>query len=128
MKPQSLPAVIAVVDDDESVRFATASLLRSCGWTVRTYVSGADLLTGMDKGDVCLVVADVQMPGMDGFALLRKIIERTPDIPVIFVTAYATPNMVERATATVAADFFTKPLDDIRFLSRVAEIVGVTPR
>jgi FixJ family two-component response regulator len=127
MKPHSLPAVIAVVDDDESVRLATASLLRSCGWTVRTYACGADLLSKIDEDAIGLVIADVQMPGMDGFALLKKLVERRPDVPAIFVTASATPNMGERSSMAGAIEIFTKPLDDARFLARVAEIAGTAP-
>ncbi|MGF6721999.1 FixJ family two-component response regulator [Paraburkholderia sp. GAS41] len=127
MKPHSLPTIIAVVDDDESVRFATASLLRSCGWTVRSYASGSALLSEIGATDICLVVADVQMPEMDGFALTQKLAERS-DVPVIFVTAYETRDIVKNVSTTGAAGFFTKPLDDVLFLARVAEIVGATPR
>lgn len=127
MNQKPLTAAIAVVDDDESVRVAIASLLRSCGWSVRTYACGADLLSEIQENEICLVIADVQMPGMDGFSLLRKLGVRRPDIPAIFVTAYAIPNMSERSSAAGAIDFFTKPLDDVRFLSRVAEIAGVAP-
>jgi FixJ family two-component response regulator len=88
MKSHSLPAVIAVVDDDESVRLAIASLLRSCGWTVCTYASGGELLAGIDESKFCLVVADVQMPEMDGFALVGQLAVRRPDIPVVFVSAF----------------------------------------
>jgi FixJ family two-component response regulator len=108
MKSHSLPAVIAVVDDDESVRLAIASLLRSCGWTVCTFASGGELLAGIDESKFCLVVADVQMPEMDGFALVRKLAVRT--------------------IMAGAVGFFTKPLDDVLFLFRVAEIAGTAPR
>jgi FixJ family two-component response regulator len=128
MKSHSLPAVIAVVDDDESVRLAIASLLRSCGWTVCTFASGGELLAGIDESKFCLVVADVQMPEMDGFALVRKLAVRRPDIPVVFVTAYATSDMAERTIMAGAVGFFTKPLDDVLFLFRVAEIAGTAPR
>ena len=128
MKPLSLPAVIAVVDDDESVRLAIASLLRSCGWTVCTYASGGELLTGIDESELSLVIADVQMPEMDGFTLVRKLAERRSNIPAVIVTAYATPDMAEKTTAAGAVGFFTKPLDDNLFLLRVAELAGMAPR
>jgi FixJ family two-component response regulator len=124
MKPQSPPAVIAVVDDDASVRLAIGSLLRSCGWIVRCYASGGDLLSGIGESAITLVIADIQMPEMDGFMLIGKLAERRPGIPVIVVTAYAASDTVEKTVAAGAADFFTKPLDDVAFLSRVAEIVG----
>jgi FixJ family two-component response regulator len=125
MKSNPVPAVIAVVDDDESVRTATASLLRSCGWTVRIYASGNDLLSEIDQGDIRLVIADVQMPVMDGFALLGKLSVVAKTIPVVFITAYATPDMVDKIVHCGAAGFFPKPLDDVRFLARVTDIVNV---
>jgi len=67
MKSNPVPAVIAVVDDDKSVRSATASSPRSCGWTVKIYASGNHLLSEIELGDVRLVIADVETPIMDGF-------------------------------------------------------------
>ena len=126
MKSNSFPAVIAVVDDDESVRSATASLLRSCGWSVRTYVSAGELLAEIDEEDACLIVADIQMPEMDGFALLGKLKELEKEIPIVFITAYATPDVVDRIANSGAADYFSKPLDNAKFLSRVAAITGIS--
>jgi FixJ family two-component response regulator len=129
MKSQLLPSAIAVVDDDESVRSATASLLRSCGWSVQTFSSGYELLAEIDEGnDICLVITDLQMPGIDGFSLCAKLAERGTNIQVIFVTAFATPDMVRKASGTTAIDFFTKPFDDIAFLARVAESVDTVWR
>lgn len=120
-------AVIAVVDDDESVRLAIASLLRSCGWSVSTYASGGEFLDDLDERELSLVIADVQMPEMDGFTLIRKLTEQRSDIPAIFVTAHPTPDMAEKTSSTGAVGFFTKPLDDVLFLLRVAEIAGNEP-
>jgi FixJ family two-component response regulator len=128
MKSNPVPAVIAVVDDDKSVRSATTSLLRSCGWTVRFYASGNDLLSEIDRGDIRLVIADVQMPVMDGFALLEKLSVIANTIPVVFITAYATPDMVNRIVNSGAAAFFPKPLDDVRFLARVTDIFNMKCR
>jgi FixJ family two-component response regulator len=119
------PVVIAVVDDDESVRMAAASLLRSCGWIVRTYACGKDLLAVVDReNNIRLIIADIQMPEMDGFELEGKLARRAAHVPVIFTTAYATPDVVNRVAGTGAVDFFPKPLDDARFLARVSEIVA----
>ena len=128
MKSNLVPAVIAVVDDDESVRTATASLLRSCGWTVRIYASGNDLLSEIDRGDIRLVIADVQMPVMDGFALFERLGLLAKTIPVLFITAYATPDMVDKIDNSGAAGFFSKPLDDVRFLAKVTDIVNIQCR
>jgi FixJ family two-component response regulator len=127
MTLHSRSAVIAVVDDDESVRLAIASLLRSCGWSVSTYASGGEFLEDLDERELSLVIADVQMPEMDGSTLVRKLTEQRSDIPAIFVTAHATPDMAEKTLANGAVGFFTKPLDDVLFLLRVAEIAGHVP-
>jgi FixJ family two-component response regulator len=125
MKSNPVPAIIAVVDDDESVRSATASLLRSCGWTVRIYASGNDLLSEVDRGDIRLVIADVHMPIMNGFELFERLGMLAETIPVVFITAYATPDVVDKIVQSGAAGFFPKPLDDVRFLARVTDIVNV---
>ena len=85
-------------------------------------------MAAIDASRFCLVVADVQMPEMDGFALVRKLAVRRPDIPVVLVTAYPTSDMPERTIMAGAVGFFTKPLDDVLFLFRVAEIAGTAPR
>ena len=128
MNPNLYPPIILVVDDDESFRFATASLLRSCDWNVRTYASAIDMLAEINRGDVCLVISDVQMPVMDGFALLKEIDKLTKCVPVLFITAYATRDLVDKIGCSGAVGIFSKPLDDKRFLARVSEILNMTGR
>ncbi|MCP3711395.1 response regulator [Paraburkholderia sp. CNPSo 3274] len=83
--------MIVMVDDYESVRMALSSLLRSANWNVIDYASANHLLGDTRRSKLKLVVADVQMPGMDGFALLESIKLWKRPIPVIFITAYAKP-------------------------------------
>ncbi|MFM0306528.1 response regulator [Paraburkholderia sp. RL17-383-BIF-A] len=123
MTSKGSPAVIGVVDDDESVRMATSSLLRSANWKVVAYESANHLLGDMRRTELKLVVADIHMPGMDGFALLESIKLWQRPIPVIFITAYATQQLLEQAEAGGAAGFFSKPLDDARLLALIGEIL-----
>jgi FixJ family two-component response regulator len=123
MRSKRSPAVIGVVDDDESVRMATSSLLRSANWEVIAYESANRLLGDTRRSELKLVVADIHMPGMDGFALLESIKLWKRPIPVIFITAYATQELLDRAKAGGAAGFFSKPLDDARLLARIGEIL-----
>jgi FixJ family two-component response regulator len=123
MRSKRSSAVIGVVDDDESVRMAASSLLRSADWKVIVYAS-ADLLLGdAHRSKLKLVVADIHMPGMDGFALLESIKLWKRPVPVIFITAYATQELLERATVGGAAGFFPKPVDDARLLVLIDEIL-----
>jgi CheY-like chemotaxis protein len=63
------------------------------------------------------------MPGMDGFRLLDSINLWKRPVPVIFITAYATQELQERAQAGGAAGFFSKPVDDTRLLALIGEIL-----
>jgi FixJ family two-component response regulator len=122
-KPARSSALIAMVDDDESVRMALSSSLRSASWNVIDYASADHLLGDARRAKLKLVVADIQMPGMDGFALLESIKRWKHPIPVIFVTAYATEEMLERAKNNGAAGFFSKPVDDARLLALVSDLL-----
>jgi FixJ family two-component response regulator len=128
MKSKPSAAIIGVVDDDESVRFATASLLRSVGWRVIAYRSANDLLSDAHRSELGLVVADIHMPGMDGFRLFECIALWNSPVPVIFMTGYATQELLDRSKAVGAAGFFSKPLDDARLLALIDEILRKTPR
>ncbi|HWV55733.1 response regulator transcription factor [Pseudorhodoplanes sp.] len=79
--------MIALVDDDDAVLEATASLLRSLGYTVQAFRSGGTFLdwTGLDKTS-CLI-ADVMMPEIDGYELQRRLVIRGYRFPIIFLTA-----------------------------------------
>ncbi|HKR38360.1 MAG TPA: response regulator [Paraburkholderia sp.] len=112
-----------MVDDDESVRMALSSSLRSASWDVIDYASAGQLLGDVRRSKLKLVVADIQMPGMDGFGLLESIKRWKRPIPVIFVTAYVTEDVRERAKNNGAAGFFSKPVDDARLLALVSELL-----
>jgi FixJ family two-component response regulator len=123
MRTKRSPAVIGVVDDDEFVRMATSSLLRSANWRVIVYESANHLLGDTRRSELKLVVADIHMPGVDGFALLESIKLWKRPVPVIFITAYATQELLERAEAGGAAGFFSKPVDDARLLALIGAIL-----
>jgi FixJ family two-component response regulator len=123
MRTKRSPAVIGVVDDDEFVRMATSSLLRSANWRVIVYESANHLLGDTRRSELMLVVADIHMPGVDGFALLESIKLWKQPVPVIFITAYATQELLERAEAGGAAGFFSKPVDDARLLALIGAIL-----
>ena len=73
-----------------------------------------------------VILSDINMPGMDGLALLREIKERRPDLPVIMVTAYGDDERRRRASEYGAADFITKPVD-FDFLKAQLRRLPVSP-
>jgi FixJ family two-component response regulator len=124
MKSISSSAVIGIADDDESVRAALSSLLRSANWKVALYPSAVGLLGDPRRSRIKLVVADIRMPRMDGFSLLDSINGWKRPIPVILITAHATPEVIVRAETCKAAGFFAKPVDDVQLLKLVGDLLG----
>ncbi|MDR6957645.1 FixJ family two-component response regulator [Pseudomonas brassicacearum] len=79
---------IAVVDDDESVRAALDSLLRSSGYSVRTYRSALEFLGANATAETHCLISDIQMPGMSGIELHERLSAMGLRIPTLFITAY----------------------------------------
>ncbi|KJV36767.1 hypothetical protein VI08_03135 [Luteibacter yeojuensis] len=95
--------IVAIVDDDDAVRVATASLVRSLGHEARGFASAEDFLRpGGDEGVDCLV-SDVHMPGMDGTDLQRRLLARGRTYPMVFVSGY--PDDAIRQTVMAAGAF-----------------------
>ena len=80
--------VVAVVDDDESVRESLPDLLREFGVAPRAYDSAEAFLASEDLGRTACLLLDVAMPGMTGPELLRELRRRGRDIPIVFITAH----------------------------------------
>lgn len=104
--------VIAIVDDDASVRQALGSLLRSFDMVVELYASGNELLQSHALNAVSCLVTDVQMPAMNGFALCEALRMRGLSIPVIFMTAFPEESYRQRAEALGAICCLSKPFTD----------------
>jgi FixJ family two-component response regulator len=113
-------ALIAVVDDDHSVRESLAGLIRSVGLAVRVYASAEDFLGSEFLGKTDCLILDVRMPGMDGLELQQRLRTTHPAIPVIFVTAHASDDETRsRAMTGGAVDYLLKPLSEEEVLSAV---------
>jgi FixJ family two-component response regulator len=100
----------ALVDDDPDVRTGLSGLLRAFGYRVSPFAGGQALLTHGVAGIDC-IVSDVQMPGMDGFALLDRVRATPSAPPVILMTAFADDPVRLRALRGGAACFLAKPVD-----------------
>ncbi|WP_231906364.1 response regulator [Cupriavidus gilardii] len=110
------PPVIAIVDDDISVRDAMGRLVRSFGLAVELYGAAADLLQSSTLNQIACVITDVQMPRMNGFALCEALRERGCHVPIIFMTAFSEQGHEQRAYAAGAACFVNKPFEDTEII------------
>ena len=99
----------SVIDDDLSIRASTEGLLRSYGYRVRAYASADDFLATADLKDCECIISDVQMPGKNGYDLLRRLAELDLPIPVVLITAYFDESAVVKARAAGAACILPKP-------------------
>jgi FixJ family two-component response regulator len=102
-------SVISVIDDDASVRTATNNLLRSHGYTVRTFASAEEFLRSTHLNDTSCVITDVQMSVMSGLDLLTMICAQGYRVPFIFITAFPDESVRARALEAGAVGFLAKP-------------------
>jgi FixJ family two-component response regulator len=116
-------ATVFVVDDDESVREALGSLVRSAGLGVATYATAQDFLAGpRADGPSCLVL-DVHLPGLSGLDLQRRMAEVNLEIPIIFITGHGDVPTSVRAMKAGAVEFLTKPFGDDDLLTAIREAI-----
>jgi FixJ family two-component response regulator len=102
-------SVIAVIDDDASVRTATNNLLSSHGYLVDTFASAEEFLQSARLNESACVVADVQMPTMSGLDLLAHMRNEGYAAPFIFITAFPEESVRARALKAGAICFLAKP-------------------
>ena len=116
----SVRPLIAVADDEESVRRALGRLLRSAGHDVRSYASGTDFLHSLPNGRPDCLVVDVHMPGMTGFDVLARLRADDIRLPTVVVTGFDDPDAEPRAARLGAVRFLHKPFGDAQLLEAVA--------
>jgi FixJ family two-component response regulator len=103
--------VVSIVDDDESVRAAMSSLVRSLGYDACVFGSAEAFLASPRLHDTSCLIVDVQMPGMTGLELQAELQVCRSGIPIIFITGFPEDRIRRRAEAAGAQGFFSKPVD-----------------
>jgi FixJ family two-component response regulator len=118
--PSSGP-LVAVVDDDQGILRSLEYLLESADYRVRVFAFGAALLQSGCLSEIECVISDVDMPGMDGFELLRSIHDARPGLPTIVITGY--PETVKRLPLLGGGHprVFTKPFAGQELLTAVGD-------
>ena len=126
MSPRQKKPLIAIVDDDESVRSAVYGVLKSGGYQARAFASACEFLqSGQQRTAACLI-SDVRMPGMSGLELQARLAEENCRIPIIFITAYGNSRMRSQAMKGGAVVFLGKPFDDKVLLDSVRAALNMT--
>lgn len=127
--PQARPLMMVVYDNEE-MRHAIKSILTSLDADVIEAENGSAAMASLKTAEPHLIVTDINMPVMDGFALLKNVRNnsRIGKTPVIVVTSDMAAETRDKAIRMGADDFFTTPVDPRDFLPRVSRLVGVKPK
>jgi FixJ family two-component response regulator len=111
--------LIAIVDDDDSLRNSLDNLLRSVGFRVQGFTSAEAFLQAQPAPETACLLLDVRLPGMNGLALQRQLVAANWHIPIIFVTAYADDDARARALEAGAVTFLYKPCREADLLPAI---------
>ena len=104
--------MISIVDDDDSVREATKALVRSLGYGALTFASAEAFLSSDQVDDTGCLITDVQMTGLSGIELQKRLIAEGRRVPVIFITAFPDERTRSRVLDAGAIGFLSKPFSD----------------
>jgi FixJ family two-component response regulator len=115
--------LISIVDDDDTVRAATESLVKSLGFQTSTFASAESFLQSSSLSETRCLILDVQMPSMSGIELQDRLSNLGFEIPIIFITAYPDDTVRQRALQAGAVAFLLKPFEVYgqRFVDSVLE-------
>ena len=112
MSCQKPTKLVAIVDDDDSVRITLQELLRSAGFPSRGFDSAEAFLGSGDQQETACLITDIRMPGMSGLELQARLNAEHCKIPTIFITAHGDEDMRFQALRAGAVEFLPKPFDD----------------
>ena len=111
--------MVAIVDDDESMRNAVLDLLNAAGFPAQAFATAEEFLESGQQHNTACLISDIRMPGMSGLELQSRLNAEGCKMPIIFITAHGDPKMRMQALRAGAVEFLAKPLDDDVLLERV---------
>jgi FixJ family two-component response regulator len=111
--------MIAIVDDDDSIRSALQGLLESAELPAQSFASAEEFLKSGQRQQIACLITDIRMPGMSGLELQAKLNSERCKIPIIFITAHGDEKLRMQALRAGAVEFMAKPFDDEALLESV---------
>jgi FixJ family two-component response regulator len=108
--------MIAIVDDDESVREATKSLVRSLGYQAATFGSAEEFLGSTQLKSASCLITDVRMPGMSGVELQDRLIADGRNMPTVFISAFSDERVRQKVLESGAIGYLRKPFEEDRLI------------
>lgn len=120
---ESNDPVIAIVDDDPSVREGLESLIRSVGWRAETFASAQEFLDRARAEAASCLILDLQLPGLSGLDLQKRMAEVELEIPIVFLTGHGNIPVSVKAMKAGAVEFLTKPFEEQELLKAIQEAI-----
>jgi FixJ family two-component response regulator len=118
--------LVAIVDDDKSIRNATCDLLKAAGFTAAAFEDAESFLGWPTRSSVACLVADMRMPGMSGLELYEALAAGGESIPTVIITAHPDERTQSRARAAGICGYLSKPFAPDEFLDCVGEALAAS--
>ena len=119
-----MPNLIAIIDDDKSVRNSVRTLLRSAGYQVATFESAEAFLESGAAAETGCLILDVRMPGIGGLELQVRLKEGNTQVPIVFITAHDDGSLRQQVIQAGAVDMLHKPFAPNALLSTVQAVLS----
>jgi FixJ family two-component response regulator len=119
MDTRAKTKLVAIVDDDDSIRSALQGLLESAELPAQSFASAEEFLKSGQHHQIACLIADIRMPGMSGLELQAQLNAERCRIPIIFITAHGDEKMRMQALRAGAVEFMAKPFNDEALLESV---------
>jgi FixJ family two-component response regulator len=120
---QESDPIIAIVDDDPSAREGLQSLIQSAGWRAETFASAQEFLARPRAEVPSCLILDLQLPGLSGLDLQKRMAEVGLGIPIVFLTGHGNIPASVQAMKAGAVEFLTKPFDEEELVQAVQEAI-----
>ena len=114
---------ILIVDDDKNIRRFLSLVLSSAGYKTFDADSAKEALHIMEKQKIDLIILDIMLPGMDGYAFAKLLRECNNDIPILMLSAKQLPQDIKQGFLSGTDDYMTKPVDEEEMLLRIKALL-----
>ena len=113
--------IVYIVDDDDSIRKSLKRLLKSAGYEAKTFGSAEAFLEFTPDNSIGCLILDIQLPGITGFDLEKKLASKGKTYPIIFITAHDNQKWKQRAEKKGAVDYLRKPFKEQALLNAIGK-------
>ncbi len=117
--PKVNTGLVAIVDDDASMRAAIEDLLSSVSIKAKSFASAEEFLSSGIQNQIACLISDIRMPGMTGLELQARLVAEGSRVAIIFITAHGNSKMRMQALSCGAIEFLGKPFDNEKLLGSV---------